>query len=72
MSQAEIKAIYSDLNQMHPSIKLLYVTPEKISASSFFQDTLTSLHSKGNFARIVIDEAHCVSLLLNDYNLFFS
>lgn len=67
MSQADSREIYSDLNKYSPTIKLLYVTPEKISASTFFQETLTSMHSKGNLARIVIDEAHCVSTWGHDF-----
>lgn len=67
MPQADIKRIYSDLGSYTPKIKLLYVTPEKISASTVFQDILNSMYSRGNLARIVIDEAHCVSVWGHDF-----
>ncbi|GJW23444.1 ATP-dependent DNA helicase Q-like 1 protein [Tanacetum coccineum] len=43
-----------------PSCKLLYVTPERIAGNLSFQDTLKSLHSKGQLAGFVVDEAHCI------------
>lgn len=67
MTTADSKLIYSDINSNYPATKLLYVTPEKISASAFFQGTLDNMHSKGNLARIVIDEAHCVSTWGHDF-----
>jgi bloom syndrome protein len=45
----------------NPILKLLYVTPEKIKQSPQFQNLLAKLHERGNLARVVIDEAHCVS-----------
>ena len=44
-----------------PSIKLLYVTPEKIKASNMLNDAMDTLHRKNQLSRFVIDEAHCVS-----------
>jgi ATP-dependent DNA helicase Q1 len=49
------------------SIKLIYVTPEKIDQSKTFMNTLQKMHDGGLLARIVIDEAHCVSQLGHDY-----
>lgn len=67
MPQTEIKRIYADIGSNSPKIKLLYLTPEKISASTVFQEILQSMHDKGNLARIVIDEAHCVSAWGHDF-----
>lgn len=63
----DTKRIYSDIASITPRIKLLYVTPEKISASAVLQNIFDSMHKRGNLARIVIDEAHCVSAWGHDF-----
>ncbi|KAL2270095.1 hypothetical protein VTJ83DRAFT_2279 [Remersonia thermophila] len=53
----------------HPEhfIQLLYVTPEMISNSTSFCRGVDILYKKGKLARIVIDEAHCVSQWGHDF-----
>lgn len=40
---------------------ILFLTPEKLQASGRLQQALDSLAARGMLARVVIDEAHCVS-----------
>jgi bloom syndrome protein len=48
-------------------LELLYVTPEMINKSMALRDTFLTLHENGKFARLVIDEAHCVSQWGHDF-----
>jgi superfamily II DNA helicase RecQ len=49
------------LRSGHSDIRLLFVTPEKVASSGNFQGLLRTLHADGRLARVVVDEAHCVS-----------
>ncbi|KAH8918340.1 ATP-dependent DNA helicase [Atractiella rhizophila] len=58
-TSADVEKIRKDLKSPRPSIRLLYITPERLLApafSSFAKD----LFMEGELNRLVIDEAHCV------------
>ncbi|EFQ99075.1 ATP-dependent DNA helicase hus2/rqh1 [Nannizzia gypsea CBS 118893] len=69
VSKDERASIMNNLRSLRADslIQLLYVTPEMLAKSRAIESVLLQLHSNDKLARIVIDEAHCVSQWGHDF-----
>lgn len=67
LSAGDRKDRFAALRQQHVTCRLLYVTPEALVQSNQMSNALDDLNRRDLLARIVIDEAHCVSQWGHDF-----
>jgi ATP-dependent DNA helicase Q1 len=66
-SKDQVKRVHDQMLDKHASLRILYVTPEKLAKSKMFMNKLQRMYELSRFGRLVIDEVHCCSTYGHDF-----
>ena len=63
----EVNRIQEDMLKKNTTLRVLYVTPEKLAKSKRFMAKLQKAYSSENFTQLAVDEVHCCSQWGHDF-----